>query len=270
MTAADYVKLYHGINVPKFTQQESQWVLFGGGFIATPVTEYSNALHTMYSGKSFSDRWDFYEDLINFCKARGKEKDSGVKWSNGPNIVCSWLPMHGFTRKNMQDSIEGKAAPAVLTQMIQVVSYWVSYQSLIEGETMSTVPQYVSDYLGVDCNGFVGNYLKAKYPGVKCKHSTPEEQYLVWGKYGGVIRKSPADLAADDVIVFDGHIAVINKVILATEKEALVEVSESRTRKMKKGGPQTNTWWIRHKAGVFELVDRDTAVKGICRIGGMD
>lgn len=270
MTAADYVKEYHNITVPKFTQQDSQWPLFGGGFLATPVTEYSNTRHAMYSGKTFKERWDFYEELIRFFKARAKEKDSGISWGSGPNIICSWLPMHGFRRKDMQDSIEGKASPAILTQMIQLISYWVSHQSLIKGETMSTVPQYVNDYIGVDCNGFAGNYLKSKYPNVKCKHSTPEEQYLVWGKYGGEIRKSPADLAADDVIVFDGHIAVISKVVLATAKEALVEISESRTRRMKKGGPQTNSWWIRQKSGVFELVDRDLEVKGICRIKGME
>lgn len=270
MTAADYVKEYHAITTPKFTLHEGPWVLFGGGFLSTPVTEYSNTLHAMYSGKTFKQRWTFYEDLVKFFRARAKEKDSGVTWGSGPKLTCSWLPMIGFTKKDMQNSIEGKATPEKLAQMIQLVSYWVSYQALIEGETMSTVQSYVNDYLGVDCNGFVGNYLQRKFAGVKCKHSTPEEQYLVWGKYGGVIRKGTEGLAVDDVIVFEGHIAVISKVILATPKEALVEISESRTRKMKKGGPQTNSWWIHYKAGAFQIVDRDLDVKGICRIGGME
>ncbi len=271
MTAADFVKQYHDITVPKFTPWDGQWTLFGGGFIAAPVTEYCNALHAMYTGKTFSQRWDFYEALVRFFRDKmAKDESSGVKWGTGPSVYNSWAPILGLRKKDMQDAFEGKAAPGKLRQVVQLLSYWRSYQTEVKGAAEKSVPELVGDNLGVDCNGFVGNYLKEKYSGVKCKPSTPEEQYLVWGKYGGVVRKGTAELAADDVIVFEGHIAVINKVILATAKDALVEVSESRTRKSKRGGPQTNSWNIRYKDGVFDIVNRDTAVKGIVRIAGME
>lgn len=271
MTAADYVKQYHDIVVPKFALAEGPWRLFGGGSVAAPVTEYCNALHAMYSGKSFKDRWKFYEELVRFFRdKRAKEESSGITWGNGPGLVNSWAPISGFNRSDMQASFEGKAPPAKLAQTIQLISYWASYRALVDGVATQTVPELVNDYLGMDCNGFVGNYLREKFANAKCKPSTPEEQYMVWGKYGGVIRKSTADLAIDDVIVFEGHIAIISKVVLATSKEALVEISESRTRKMALGGPQTNSWYIRYKDGAFDILDRDTAVKGICRIAGME
>ncbi|MEP7364752.1 MAG: hypothetical protein ABI972_15965 [Acidobacteriota bacterium] len=271
MTAADYVKQYHDITVPKFALTEGPWRMFGGGIVATPVTEYCNARHSMYTGKSFKQRWSFYEALVRFFRDKmAKDSTSGVNWGSGPGVVNSWAPISGFKKSEMQASFEGKAPPAKLAQTIQLISYWASYKGLVDGASTQTVPELVDDYLGMDCNGFVGNYLKEKFSNVKCKASTPEEQYLVWGKYGGVVRKGMADLAIDDVIVFDGHIAIISKVILATDKDALVEISESRTRKSKKGGPQTNSWNIRYKNGVFDIVDRDTEVKGIVRISGME
>ena len=246
MTAADFVKQYHDIVVPKFAPFDGPWRMFGGAFVAAPVTEYCNRLHSMYTGKSFKQRWDFYEELVRFLRDKmAKDPDSGIQWGTGPSLVNSWAPISSFSKGDMQASFEGKAPPAKLAQTIQLISYWASHRGLMDGGFTTTVPELVNDYLGMDCNGFVGNYLKQKFANVKCKASTPEEQYLVWGKYGGVIRKGTAGLAIDDVVVFDGHIAVISKVILATEKEALVEISESRTRKMTKGGPQTNSWLIR-------------------------
>jgi hypothetical protein len=271
VTAADYVKQYHNITVPKFTPVEGPWRMFGGGFVATPVTEYCNTLHSMFTGKSFKERWNFYEELVRFFRDKmAKDETSGVTWGSGPSLVNSWAPISGFKKSDMQASFEGKAPPAKLAQTIQLISYWASYRGVVDGVSTQTVPELVNDYLGMDCNGFVGNYLKQKFSSVKCKATTPEEQYLVWGKYGGVIRKGTEELAMDDVIVFKGHIAVINKVILATKKDALVEISESRTRKKRKGGPQTNSWNIRYKDGAFDILDRDTEVTGICRIAGME
>ena len=78
------------------------------------------------------------------------------------------------------------------------------------------------------------------------------------------------ELATDDIIVFNGHIAMISQVTRIYETSALCQVSESRTSQKLNGGPQTNSLWIRlDKQGKFQVDGHEYEAKAIVRLSGM-
>jgi hypothetical protein len=127
----------------------------------------------------------------------------------------------------------------------------------------------VSKYLGVDCNGFVGNYIARKFPGIGAGPNNPEETFLSKAKKaGGVIRKSPNELQADDIIIYEGHISIVDSVISRSADHAMCNVSESRSAGSKNGGPRTNLLKMSFSSGNFSLPGHK-AIEAIVRIPGM-
>jgi hypothetical protein len=126
----------------------------------------------------------------------------------------------------------------------------------------------VEQYLGTDCNGFVGNYISHKFPHLGVDPNNPEETYHTKAKKGGVIRKSFAEVAEDNIVIFQGHIGVIGSVLTRTASTAIVRFSESRSRHIKYCGPQTNTLKLEYSSGSFELEEREK-VLALVRIPGM-
>ncbi|MBI1895198.1 MAG: hypothetical protein HYZ57_13210 [Acidobacteria bacterium] len=270
MTAGDYVDEYHSIFVPDFVPWKGTGMkLWGMGILYAPVLEYSNILHTSYGGKSWTDRKEFKDHLAySFFPKRAKESDSGISDASPVRLDCSWAPLVGFPLPAFQTGFGGKGTPGLLRQMIQLISYWRAYLVYIQGKTVASVPEIVSRYLGVDCNGFVGNYLARKFPGLGVDPNNPEETYRNKARYGGVIRTSPKELQADDIIIFEGHIAIIDSVSSRASDHAMCRVSESRSARVKNGGPQTNELRIELTAGKFS-VPGHKAVLDIVRIPGM-
>ncbi len=107
----------------------------------------------------------------------------------------------------------------------------------------------VDDYLGVDCNGFTGRYLNAKFRALKVTAQTTEEEYVSGKAALPHLRQTVGDIKADDTVVFNNgsyhHVAMVGAVLQFTAREALVILAESRTAHMLHGGPQSNIWRVR-------------------------
>jgi hypothetical protein len=240
LTPFQYVKKYHNLWTPQFIPWFTDAGFYGVGAIQTPVKEYCNSRYTNKAGKSPSERFEFKDSLLRFFKKRAQEADSGVLYTKGDGYCLSSAvtikPIYDFERRFFMEAFAGKASPEKLDDMIQLISYWHRYQVAVENKTLLPVPVIVSSYLGVDCNGFIGNYLKAKYAGCSLGPSDTERTYHNRGSKGR--RKKFREIRMDDVIVFSGfgHVALVQDVIDWGDDWAVVEICESRSKT--EGGPQ--------------------------------
>ena len=83
-----------------------------------------------------------------------------------------------------------------------------------------------------------------------------------------MIRKGPKELKADDIVIYDVHIPVLDSVTSSAADHAMCRVSESRSSKMKNGGPQTNLLRMEFSGGKFSLPSHKH-ISAIVRIPGM-
>jgi hypothetical protein len=235
-----YVKRYHELWTPQFMSWFNDGGFYGVGAIHTPVKEYCNNRYTNAAGNTPSERLKFKDALLRFFKARAKEDDTGINYAKGDGFSLSSSytvkPIYDFPSASFMASFCGKSSPEALGDMIQFISYWRYWQINKKNKSVAPMPFIVSDYLGVDCNGFIGNYLRAKYAGNSLGPSSTEYTYHRKGKK--TRRTRFRDIRMDDVIVFSGyhHVAIIQELIDWGEDWAVVEVCESRSKNH--GGPQ--------------------------------
>lgn len=265
MVPTDYVLKYHHLWAADFKPKSGGSGLQSSGAYVTPVLQYSNLKYTNAAGKSPSERLAFKDHLLGCFKARAGEAGSGVTYTKegGYTLSCSAYPVTEFSKASFMASFSGKASPDKLWKMIQLISYWRAYRVHVEKKTgVAVVAEIVDKYLGVDCNGFVGNFLRDKFAGVKVGPSTPESDF----RTGGVYRTSPTELRAEDVIVFGGfhHVAIIDRVVSANSSEAGCIICESRSKAH--GGPQLNYFPIKFSAGKFSM--RGETLNSIVKVKG--
>ncbi len=265
MMPMDYVLKYHHLWAVDFKPKAGGSGLQGSTAYMTPVLQYLNLRYTNHAGKTPSERLAFKDHLLGFFKARAGESGSGVTYAStaGYSLSCSSHPVKDFPKSAFMACFSGKGSPERLWSMIQLISYWRAYKTHIEGKGgVAQVAEIVDKYLGVDCNGFIGNFLRAKYAGVKVGPSTKERDF----RNGAVFRSAPPELRAQDVLVFTGfhHVSIIDRVLSASSKEAQCMICESRGKDY--GGPQMNVYTIKHASGKFwmrgESLDAIVKVKG--------
>jgi hypothetical protein len=272
MIAEDFVRQYHHLTVPEFQLRPfGPTELFGANSRSAPVREYSNSRFSSRHGLSYAERLKL-KDLLLYTflpRMTKKSEKSGVfKNASGYSFHNSAVPIRDMPAKTFQRVFGGKGSPVEMAQVIQIINFWRGYLTLLEGKEVPELNLIVEQYLGMDCNGFVGNYLMAKYPGLGVDPNNPEEIYHNKAKKNGVIRKSIQDLKEDDILIFDGHIAIISRVLAKASNSAMVAVSESRTRHQVHGGPQTNSLHMEYSSGGFKLSGRDPLL-AIVRLQGM-
>jgi len=235
-----YVKKYHQLWTPQFMPWFTDAGFYGVGAIQTPVKEYCNLKYKNAAGNTPSERLALKDALLRFFKARAKEDDSGISYNKGDGYSLSASltvkPIYDFPRRSFMSCFSGKGSPEMLGDMIQLIAYWRYWRINKDNKSVVPVPFIVSDYLGVDCNGFVGHYLRAKYAGNSLGPSDKEYTYHARGKK--TRRTRFQDIRPDDVIVFEGyhHVAIVQEVVDWGEDWAVVELCESRSKNH--GGPQ--------------------------------
>ena len=169
------------------------------------------------AGNTPSERLSLKDALLRFFKDRAKEDDSGISYSKGDGYSLGGShtvkPIYDFLRRDFMTSFCGKASPEMLGDMIQLIAYWRYWRINKDNKSVVPVPFIVSDYLGVDCNGFIGNYLQTKYAGNSLGPSSTEYTYHSKGKK--TRRKRFQDIRMDDVIVFEGyhHVSLVQELV---------------------------------------------------------
>jgi hypothetical protein len=200
MTADGYVQKYHSISVPEYKLQNGQ--MYASALVNTPVDEYLNFKYENRFGLPHSERKKLRTAIHDILKEHAPMDGKPVyALGKGFKIENSIAPCAYVDFDMLESAFAGKASPETIFACIQAMSYWRGWRMTVEGTPPPSLASLVDMFLGMDCNGFVGNYLKAKYAsnGFKLTPSTPEQDYFYNRK---TIRDSPAEIKADDVILF--------------------------------------------------------------------
>ena len=102
----------------------------------------------------------------------------------------------------------GKGSPEEIAIALHLVSRYKLYDKIYATDPAAGVRDYCDRYIGLDCNGFVGNYAraigKAKVPNTPIGSYAPDKAR----------RTRIEDVQANDVLVWPdfGHIAVIHSI----------------------------------------------------------
>lgn len=297
MTADQFVQKYHAISVPEFKVQNGK--VSTSQFVNTPVDEYLNKRLKNRAGYSHDERWKFRAGISAFLAKHADMADTPVyRLAKGYMILSSIFPCAYVDDDMLKEAFVGKANPETLQEVIKAISYWRGWRAAEDSASVPSLPALVDMFLGSDCNGFVGNYMKAKYKAEEFRlgSSSPEEDYF-YNRQS--IRDSGLDLRADDIVLLNrvpkaeknevavdwdnpkkameeelskrrfliGHIMVISSVGGATATQAEVMISESATSHEVNGGPRTRPYTLQRK-GIYrwKIVGRDREVHSIVKV----
>src|SRR5262249_17005021 len=109
-------------------------------------------------------------------------------------------------RPTMMTVHSGKGSPEEIALALHLVSKYKLYDKKFAGDPPPGVRDYSGNYIGLDCNGFVGNYARATGR-TKVPNSTIRS-------YANALRTRIEDVKADDVLIWTdyGHMAVIHSI----------------------------------------------------------
>lgn len=141
-------------------------------------------------------------------KAIASEGDWGLTLAGAlvhlsiPEILKRW-------RVRMMAVHSGKGSPLEIQVCLHLVAIYGLYDTKKWGtDTAAGVKDYCDKYIGLDCNGFVGNF--ARDTGTGKEPNTPIYSYAPKGRR----RTKLEDVQRNDVLAWtdDGHIAIIDSI----------------------------------------------------------
>ncbi len=167
--------------------------------------------------------------------------ETKIPYQQGEWIVDSRIKLLGrvkYSWANTLGPFNGKGTPERYLRFLKAVDFWLTVGCRkkifrpASWETVSQVPdlkQFAKDYMGVDCNCFVGGYFQQNYPDTGWHVETSWDND---GFYKGPKRLSVADIKPLDVLVLynkwsDKHVALIGKVLDKTGSRANITVVQS-------------------------------------------
>lgn len=130
--------------------------------------------------------------LIHFGK-KGATLTTHVKSVDGTNYHVEfdrWQDVWYYAHK----SFYGKGSPEDAQITLQLAARF----GLLNGGTLQ---KYCDDYLGLDCNGFVGNYLVHGYRGRDWEAESPKQDYLANTVIGAIVKKNGAAVKSINELV---------------------------------------------------------------------
>lgn len=221
--------------------------VYGTLFCAIPIWTIENGFQFIDASKYLStgknekgNKTDVWTKLQNFLRF-GKDETTKMPYQQGDWIVDSRIKLGGKVQYSWAKTLgpfNGKGTPERYARFIKAVDFWLTvgckkkmYRPAAWGK-VSQVPslkQFAKDYMGVDCNCFVGGYFQQNYP------DTGWDTEAGWdnnGLYKGPKRTSVADIKELDVLVQfnskdDKHVALIDKVFDKTGSRASISIVQS-------------------------------------------
>lgn len=303
-TAGNLVNQYLNIVVPDLVVQDDE-IRRSGKQITTSAAAYVNNGHkvarTTPNYITPGKRNTFGSMLLQLKNNAALQDYVTFTGSDTGSITVSNSngDLFSYSKNAVKQSFMGKGTPNQIKQAVNLMNLWRVFTLEVRKKTSSKtkkitdklnekdsetkkrlrttydhrflardLPVMVREFFGVDCNGFVNLYLKAKYPklGIPSAHTMEDIYVLTTGKPGDKkkikdnLRYSLTDIKQDDAAVFYKghyhHIAVINAVLRRAGNEVLVNMAESRGSSA--GGVQVNNFTIREQKekGKFSIVGR--------------
>ncbi|MBX3501339.1 MAG: hypothetical protein KF889_18020 [Alphaproteobacteria bacterium] len=258
-----FVNAYHNITVSQY-QAAAGKIERTAGTITVSVREYANTRLTNRAGNAPKVRLGLKDILLfqlpgmlkGHLDVDSRDRTLTISKDGKTLLSVGWGEVNA--------SFNGKGSPRMMARTIELLQIWIVLCSEVLGRStvrakigkkdarethdyaIEDLQTMVDDYLGVDCNGFTGLYLKAKFPKLTVTSQTTEEAYVSREAHN---RKTPADIKADDIVAFnDGsyhHVAMVGAVLMHLPGETLVILSEARSSSLVHGGPQSNLWRVR-------------------------
>jgi hypothetical protein len=282
--AAHYVKKYHGIEVPEYVVDKGE-IKKTATMINTPVREYLNQRYQNRAKISPKVRLRLKDILLYGLDGvfKGHLEVAGIKKSPTLTISKDGKLLLTVRKGHVATCFYGKGTPKMLAKTIELLQLWIVVcTEILEKDTIKVkaggephtieiedLQTMVDSFLGVDCNGFTGHYLKAKFPALKVSPGTHEYVYASKEAFN---RKKVTDIKVDDTaVLYKGgqyhHTAMVSQVLWYLADEMQVVLAEARGTD--EGGPQVNIWRVKQqsekgkpKEGKFDIVTRkETFVK---------
>jgi hypothetical protein len=160
-----------------------------------------------------------------------------------------WAASDTVTDDMILKTVNGKGKPETIAIVLQVVSMMTTEDQAIKGLLGADhIYDFVKFFVGVDCNGFIANYIQSRNPAHKHldvnDYKTPSRE-----------RKSLAEMKPLDLMFPASdqrdHIAIISEIKERTDKRIVCTVSESRGGSF--GGVQTREWKVFRKGDAFAM-----------------
>lgn len=259
---------YHNIRVPRY-QVTAGKIERAAGMIDAPVREYANTNFRNRAGHTALVRLGLKDALLGLPDSLTGHFDVESDKTT-LTIRKDGATLLSVAPREVAASFNGKGTPRMMAKTIELLQIWIllNREVLRRSSVRRTVlkdaktkereshdyavddlQKMVDDYLGVDCNGFTGRYLNAKFPTLSVTSQTTEEEYA---RKTGHLRKTLADIRADDIAVFNKngsyhHVAMVSAVLHYWPGDVLLMLSEARSAHMPKGGPQSNVWRVRQQ-----------------------
>ncbi len=182
------------------------------------------------------DKINVFNTLQSFVRF-GKSSETGEKLQQGEWFVDPRLKPHKrlqYSWTKVLAPFNGKGTPESFSRFLHLVDFWLAFgcrgSSRPDAWTeVPTLKNFVHDYMGVDCNGFVGGFFQTNYTG------TGWDTSVDWNKgelKNGTKRLSIQDVQPLDVLVQykskdDKHVAVIDDIWSKNGSKAQVFMSQS-------------------------------------------
>lgn len=223
LTASMFASKYYGIEV-KTTD---------GGIRAVAVEKYR-------SGDVWKSEWGskIYWDLTCFLKK--KDRYAGHTHSHTYSGGVFRAEDHPSKVIHLEEGelhacFNGKGSPNRFARALQLIDYYLRKAKIklssVGWSRMVDLHEFADYYLGLDCNGFIGSYFDAVFPGSTIHPDTHCNDYDNKAK-GGVKRFDLSEVRPRDVLVREGgsgtrHVALIDYFYKLDHNSAYIQLVHS-------------------------------------------
>ncbi|MEW6131252.1 MAG: hypothetical protein AB1757_29755 [Acidobacteriota bacterium] len=182
------------------------------------------------------DKSKVFNKLQSFVRF-SKSRETGEPYQQGEWFVDPRLHPHGriqYSWTKVLAPFNGKGTPESYSRFLHLVDFWLAFgcKGMYRPVTWTSVPtlkKFVNDYMGVDCNSFVGGFFQVNYP------ATGWHTSVDWNK--AELKRGPQRQSIDDVQPLDvlvqykgkkeKHVAVIDDIWGKKGSKATAVISQS-------------------------------------------
>jgi hypothetical protein len=164
-------------------------------------------------------------DFMSWVRSPGRDVGHLVSGSQVTLPVAS--PPLNTTTGTIARVFAGKGTPDQIRDVLRLVSLWQSTQGPGHADPTYELRRFAHEFMGVDCNGFVGTYLRSQFPmsplgpefDIGSVHSYAHERF------------SLGDIQPVDLVVSHGagHVAIIGSIVSQSENEVRCMLCQSRS-----------------------------------------